>query len=44
VTVAVVGIGPDARLELIAAPPRTPPPQANTAPKAKNPPQADEKS
>jgi ATP-dependent Clp protease ATP-binding subunit ClpA len=45
VTVAVVGVGPDARLELIAAPPRPARPKAIPAPKAsKKAPKAEEKS
>jgi ATP-dependent Clp protease ATP-binding subunit ClpA len=46
VTVAVVGVGPDAKLELIAAPPRPAKPKAITGPKAaaKKPAKADEKS
>jgi ATP-dependent Clp protease ATP-binding subunit ClpA len=45
VTVAVVGIGPDAKLELIAAPPRPAKPKALAGPKAaaKKPAKADEK-
>ena len=35
VTVAVVGVGPDAKLELIAIPPRPARPKAIPAPKAK---------
>ncbi len=35
VTVAVVGVGPDAKLELIAAPPRPARPKAIAGPKAK---------
>ncbi|MEQ1771062.1 MAG: AAA family ATPase, partial [Devosia sp.] len=37
VTVAVVGIGPDAKLELIATPPRPAKPKSLTGPKAKKP-------
>ena len=37
VTVAVVGIGPDAKLELVAVPPRPARPKAIPAPKAKRP-------
>ncbi len=37
VTVAVVGVGPDAKLELIAVPPRPARPKAIPAPKAKRP-------
>jgi ATP-dependent Clp protease ATP-binding subunit ClpA len=37
VTVAVVGVGPDAKLELIAAPPRPAKPKAIPGPKAKKP-------
>jgi ATP-dependent Clp protease ATP-binding subunit ClpA len=46
VTVAVVGVGPDAKLELIAAPPRPAKPKAISGPKApaKKPAKADEKS
>ena len=46
VTVAVVGIGPDAKLELVAAPPRPAKPKALVGPKAvaKKPAKADEKS
>jgi ATP-dependent Clp protease ATP-binding subunit ClpA len=46
VTVAVVGVGPDAKLELIAAPPRPAKPKAIAGPKvaAKKPAKADEKS
>jgi ATP-dependent Clp protease ATP-binding subunit ClpA len=46
VTVAVVGIGPDAKLELIAIPPRPARPKAIPAPKvtAKKAPKAEEKS
>jgi ATP-dependent Clp protease ATP-binding subunit ClpA len=43
VTVAVVGVGPDARLELIASPPRPARPKAIPAPKAKKP-KAEEKN
>ena len=45
-TVAVVGVGPDAKLELIAAPPRPARPKAIPAPKAtkKAAKQAEEKS
>jgi ATP-dependent Clp protease ATP-binding subunit ClpA len=45
VTVAVVGVGPEAKLELIAAPPRPARPKAIPAPKApKKAPKAEEKS
>ncbi|MEO8756812.1 MAG: ATP-dependent Clp protease ATP-binding subunit ClpA [Devosia sp.] len=44
VTVAVVGIGPDAKLELIAAPPRPARPKAIPGPKAVRKPKAEEKS
>ena len=45
VTVAVVGIGPDAKLELIATPPRPARPKAIPGPKAaKKAPKAEEKS
>jgi ATP-dependent Clp protease ATP-binding subunit ClpA len=45
VTVAVVGVGPDAKLELIASPPRPARPKAIPAPKApKKAPKAEEKS
>jgi ATP-dependent Clp protease ATP-binding subunit ClpA len=46
VTVAVVGVGPDARLELIAVPPRPARPKAIPGPKssAKRTPKAEEKS
>ena len=46
VTVAVVGVGPDAKLELIAAPPRPARPKAIPAPKSttKKPAKADEKN
>jgi ATP-dependent Clp protease ATP-binding subunit ClpA len=44
VTVAVVGIGPDAKLELIASPPRPARPKAIPAPKAVRKPKAEEKS
>src|SRR5690606_1706922 len=44
VTVAVVGVGPDARLELIAAPPRPARPKAIAAPKPVKKPKAEEKS
>ena len=45
VTVAVVGVGPDAKLELIAAPPRPARPKAIPGPKAsKKAPKAEEKS
>jgi ATP-dependent Clp protease ATP-binding subunit ClpA len=44
VTVAVVGVGPDAKLELIASPPRPARPKAIPAPKVKKPAKADEKS
>ncbi|SFZ81924.1 ATP-dependent Clp protease ATP-binding subunit ClpA [Devosia enhydra] len=43
VTVAVVGVGPDAKLELIAAPPRPARPKAIPGPKAKKSPKAEEK-
>lgn len=43
VTVAVVGIGPDAKLELIAVPPRPARPKAIPAPKAKKPAKAADK-
>jgi len=44
VTVAVVGIGPDAKLELIASPPRPARPKAIPAPKAAKKPKAEEKN
>ena len=45
VTVAVVGVGPDAKLELIAAPPRPAKPKAIPGPKAAaKKPKAEEKS
>ena len=45
VTVSVVGVGPDAKLDLIAAPPRPARPKAISGPKvAKKPAKADEKS
>ena len=44
VTVAVVGVGPDARLELIASPPRPARPKAIPGPKAKKTPKAEEKN
>jgi ATP-dependent Clp protease ATP-binding subunit ClpA len=48
VTVAVVGVGPDAKLELIAIPPRPARPKAIPGPKppvaAKKAPKAEEKS
>jgi ATP-dependent Clp protease ATP-binding subunit ClpA len=45
VTVAVVGVGPDAKLELIAAPPRPARPKAIPAPKApRKAPKAEEKN
>ncbi len=45
VTVAVVGVGPDAKLELIASPPRPARPKAIPAPKApKKAPKAEEKN
>jgi ATP-dependent Clp protease ATP-binding subunit ClpA len=44
VTVAVVGIGPDAKLELIAAPPRPARPKAIPGPKPKKTPKAEEKN
>jgi ATP-dependent Clp protease ATP-binding subunit ClpA len=46
VTVAVVGVGPDARLELIAVPPRPARPKAIPGPKvsAKRTPKAEEKN
>ena len=45
VTVAVVGVGPDAKLELIASPPRPARPKAIPGPKAsKKAPKAEEKS
>jgi ATP-dependent Clp protease ATP-binding subunit ClpA len=44
VTVAVVGVGPDARLELISSPPRPARPKAIPGPKATKKPKAEEKS
>jgi ATP-dependent Clp protease ATP-binding subunit ClpA len=44
VTVAVVGVGPDAKLELIASPPRPARPKAIPGPKAARKPKAEEKS